>query len=229
MVSDYKTMMEIMFSIIYLIYILLIVIFMSKNLKKANKDELKTAKYIRLAFISLFIGDLGHVGARLFTFFSINSASDYGIFGIGVLLEMIGLIFLFIFYTNAWRIHFSKPNTLFFKGLMGVGIAGLIILAFPQNQWNTEPISYEWLILRNIPWLIQGLILAILIIRDAKLADDRLLIRIGILILISYFFYMPVIFFASIEPMLGILMIPGTIIYMLWQYYSYKRFFKGSK
>jgi len=202
---------------------------MSKNLKKVNKDEMITAKYIRFAFISLLIGDLGHVGARLITFFSENPTSNYGIFGIGVLLEMIGLIFLFIFYTNAWRIHFNRPNDLFFKSLIGVGIIGLIIFTFPQNQWNTEPVSYEWLIIRNIPWLIQGLALAILIIRDAKVANDPLFIRIGILILISFFFYMPVIFFASIEPMLGMLMIPGTIIYMLWQYSSYKRFFKGNE
>ena len=225
MVLDYRTLMQITFSIIYLIYISLIIIFMSNNLKNVNKDEVIQAKNIRLAFICLLIGDLGHVGIRLIT---LLSDSDYGIFGIGVLLEMIGLIFLFIFYTNAWRIHFDKPNSLFFKTLIGTGLVGLIIFAFPQNQWNSEPISYEWLIIRNIPWLLQGLILAILIIRDAKVANDRLLVRIGILILISYFFYMPVILFASIEPMLGILMIPGNIIYMLWQYFSYKRFFKGN-
>ncbi len=228
MTLDYRILMQIMFSIIYLIYISFIVIIMSKNLKKVIADEEKTAKYILLAFISLLIGDMGHLGARLFNIFSENASSTYGIFGIGVLLEMIGLIFLFIFYTNAWRIHFNKPKSLLFKSLIGIGVIGLIIFAFPQNQWNTEPISYEWLIFRNIPWLLQGVILDILIIRDGKVANDPLMIRIGILILVSYFFYMPVILFASIEPMLGLLMIPGTIIYMLWQYSSYKRFFKGS-
>jgi len=227
--SDYITIMEIIFSFTYLIYICIIVIFMSKNLKKVKKDEIKTAKYILLAFLSLMIGDLGHVGARLVTFFSENFTLAYGIFGIGVLIEMIGLIFLFIFYTNAWRIHFNKPNNLIFKSLIGVGIIGLIIFTFPQNQWNTEPISYEWLIFRNIPWLILGIVLASLIIRDARAVKDPILIRIGILILISFLFYMPVIFFGSIEPMLGMLMIPGTIIYMLWQYNSYKRFFKGNE
>jgi len=223
MVIDYRILIQITFSIIYLIYISIIVVLMSRNLKNVNEDEILNAKYIRLAFISLFIGDLGHVGIRLIT---LLSDSDYGIFGFGVLLETIGLIFLFLFYTNAWRIHFNKKNSLIFKILIGIGLVGLIILALPQNQWDSEPISYEWSILRNIPWLLQGSILAILIIRDAKVENDRLLIRIGILILISYFFYMPVILFVSFEPMLGILMIPGTMIYMLWQYASYKRFFK---
>jgi hypothetical protein len=220
------TMMQITFGILYLAYISLIVIFMSKNLKNVSDKEEKTAENIRLAFISLLIGDLGHVGARLFILLAENPSSYYGIFGVGVLLEMIGLIFLFIFYTNAWRIHFNKPNNLLYKSLIGIGLIGLIIFIFPQNQWDTEPISYEWLIIRNIPWLLQGVALSFLIIRDARITDDRLMTRIGIIIFISFFFYMPVIFFASTEPRLGMLMIPATILYMLWQYFSYKRFFK---
>ncbi|TFG29130.1 MAG: hypothetical protein EU532_03905 [Promethearchaeota archaeon] len=202
---------------------------MSIKLKELSNIERNVANNIRFAFTALLIGDLGHVGSRLVILFAENPTSYYGIFGIGVLLEMIGLIFLFMFYTNAWRLHFNKPNNLSFKALIGIGIFGLIIFAFPQNQWNIEPISYEWLIIRNIPWLIQGVILSGLIIRDARITDDPLMTRIGILIFISFFFYTPVILFASIEPSLGILMIPATFIYMVWQYTSYKRFFKGNK
>ncbi len=225
MISALMTIMQIAFSMLYLTFICIIVIYMSKNFKNIRGIEKKTAKNVFFAFISLLIGDLGHVGARLFILTVENPSSYYGFFGIGVLLEMIGLIFLFMFYTNAWRIHFNKPNNLFFKSLIGIGVVGLIIFTFPQNQWNTEPISYEWLIIRNIPWLIQGVVLSVLIIRDARITDDLLMTRIGITILISFFFYMPVIFFASMEPRLGMLMIPATILYMLWQYFSYKRFF----
>jgi hypothetical protein len=35
-----------------------------------NEKEIVTAKRICLAFIALFIGDLGHVGARLIAIFS---------------------------------------------------------------------------------------------------------------------------------------------------------------
>lgn len=229
MMLDFMIIMQIAFSMLYLTYICVVVIYMSKKLKNISGIEKKTAKNVLFAFISLLIGDLGHVGVRLFILISENHSSYYGLFGIGVLLEMIGLIFLFMFFTNAWRIHFNKPNNLFFKTLIGIGVVGLIIFTFPQNQWNTESVSYEWLIIRNIPWLLQGLILSILIIKDAKITNDSLMTRIGILIFISFFFYIPVIFFASIEPRLGMLMIPGTIIYMLWQYSSYKRFFKGNE
>jgi len=224
--ADPQVMMEITFSVIYLIYICVIVILMSKNMKNVDQKESVTAKRIRLAFIALFIGDLGHVGARLIVFFSGEGDVNYAILGIGALLEGAGLIFLFMFFTDAWRKHFNHPNNLLFKVLVGIGIVGLIIFVFPQNQWTAQSSPYEWLVLRNIPWLIQGLALSVLIYRDAKAVNDKLLVRIGIYIFLSYFFYMPVIFFGEIAPTLGMLMIIGTVIYMLWQYTSYSRFFK---
>ena len=182
--ADTQVIMEITFSVIYLIYICAIVILMSKNLKKVNQKELTTAKRIRLAFIVLFIGDLGHVGARLIVFFSGEGEMNYAILGIGSLLEAVGLIFLFMFFTDAWRVQFNHPKNLLFKVLIGIGIVGLIIFAFPQNEWTAQSSPYEWLIIRNIPWLIQGIALSILIFRDAKAVDDKQLVRIGIYIFI---------------------------------------------
>lgn len=227
--ADPQVIMEITFSVIYLIYICVIVILMSKNMKNVNQKEIVTAKRIRLAFIALFIGDLGHVGARLIVFFSGEGEMNYAILGIGSLLEAVGLIFLFMFFTDAWRVQFNHPKNLLFKVLIGIGIVGLIIFAFPQNEWTAQSFPYEWLVLRNIPWLLQGIALSVLIYRDAKAIDDKQLVRSGIYIFISYFFYMPVIFFGEIAPMLGMLMIIGTIVYMLWQYTSYSRFFKNSE
>jgi len=224
--ADPQVMKEITFSVIYLIYICAIVILMSKNMKNVNQKEIGTAKRIRLAFIALFIGDLGHVGARLIVLFSGEGEMNYAISGIGALLEAVGLIFLFMFFTDAWRVQFNHSKNLLFKVLIGIGIVGLIIFAFPQNEWTAESSPYEWLVIRNIPWLIQGVALSILIYRDAKGVDDKQLVRIGIYTFVSYFFYMPVIFFGEIAPMLGMLMILGTIVYMMWQYTSYGRFFK---
>lgn len=223
---DPQVMMEMTFSVIYLIYICVIVILMLKNLKNVNQNEILTAKRILLAFLALFIGDLGHVGARLIDFFSVEVEMNYVILGIGSLFEMVGLIFLFILFTDAWRVQFNHTNNLLFKVLIGIGIVGLIIFIFPQNQWTAQSSPYEWVVIRNIPWLIQGVALSILIYRDAKAVDDKQLVRIGIYIFISYFFYMPVVFFGELAPMLGMLMIIGTIVFMLWQYTSYSRFFK---
>jgi len=224
--ADPQVMMEMTFSVIYLVYICVIVILMLKNMKNVNQKEILTAKRILLAFLALFIGDLGHVGARLIDFLSVEVETNYVILGIGSLFEMVGLIFLFMLFTDAWRVHFNHPKNLLFKVLIGIGIIGLIIFVFPQNQWTAESSPYEWVLIRNISWLIQGVALSILIYRDAKEVEDKQLVRIGIYIFTSYFFYMPVIFFGELAPMLGMLMIIGTIVFMLWQYTSYSRFFK---
>ena len=226
MALEPQVMMETTFNVIYLIYICIIVILMSKNMSKVSQEEVATAKRIRLAFLSLFIGDLGHVGARLIALFSGDMELNYTVLGIGTLFEMVGLIFVFMFFTDAWRVHFKHQKSLLFKVLIGVGIVGLIIFIFPQNQWTAQTAPYEMQVIRNIPWVVQGILLSILIFRDAKAASDKKLIRIGIYIFVSFFFYTPVLFFGELAPMLGMLMIIGTVIYMLWQYTSYSRFFK---
>ena len=99
----------------------------------------------------------------MIAFFTGTLDTNYALLGIGSLFEMVGLIFLFMFYTEAWRVHFDHPNNILFKVLIGIGIMGLVIFTFPQNQWTTQTAAYQWLVIRNIPWLIQGVTIAILI------------------------------------------------------------------
>ena len=87
-----------------------------------NQKEIVTAKRILLAFLALLIGDLGHVGARLIDFISVEVETNYFILGIGSLFEMVGLIFLFMLFTDAWRVQFNHPKNLLFKVLIGIGI-----------------------------------------------------------------------------------------------------------
>ena len=67
---------------------------------------------------------------------------------------------------------------------------------------------FGWSITRNIPLMVQGLGVATLIWRDATRTKDRVFLAIGICILISYGFYIPVILFVQTVPLVGMLMIP---------------------
>jgi hypothetical protein len=225
MADDSQVMMEMGFNVIYLIYIICIVSIMAKKYGSLAEEKKKSAKFVLLAFASLLIGDIGHVGARLIAFFSGDIDSNYAILGLGSLFEMVGLIFLFMFWTVAWLVEYKHEKTILFYVLIAIGLIGLVIFALPQNDWMGETAPYTWLVIRNIPWLIQGLAVSILLMKGGKEHDDALIKRIGLCIFISFFFYMPVVFFGYLQPMLGMLMIPGTIIYMIWQYTSIKRFF----
>jgi hypothetical protein len=55
---------------------------------------------------------------------------------------------------------------------------------------------------------------AYLILSDAIVSKDRLFQWVGIMILISYAFYAPVILFVRAVPPIGMLMIPKTLAYV---------------
>ena len=134
-----------------------------------------------------------------------------------------------MFWLDAWRLEFSHSKNTIYYFLIITGILGLIIFIFSQNEWISNSPDQYWVIIRNIPWSIQGIGVSLLIINDSRKNDDKLMKKIGICILISYLFYLPVVFVGVQYPMLGMLMIPGTIIYMFWQFYSVKGFFPSLK
>jgi hypothetical protein len=79
-------------------------------------------------------------------------------------------------------------------------------------------------LIRNFPLVIQGLGVAFLLLRDARLSNVRPFGWIGICILISYAMYTPVILFVQQVPMLGMLMIPKTMAYVAITFIAYNAF-----
>jgi hypothetical protein len=77
-------------------------------------------------------------------------------------------------------------------------------------------------LIRNLPLMIMGLGVMVLILRDAYRANDRPFKWIGWCILASYAFYTPVILFVAEVPMLGMLMIPKTLAYIAIAVIAYR-------
>jgi hypothetical protein len=115
---------------------------------------------------------------------------------------------------KVWKERFDKRYTDFALFLLAMGIFRFVLMLWPQNQWNSLVPPQPWSIFRNIPLMIQGLGVAYLILRDAKAEDDGLFRWIGILILVSYACYIPVILWVQRLPLLGMLMIPKTLAYL---------------
>ncbi len=224
--ADPQELMEVGFMMVYLIYILIVVIIMMKRKSSLTSEKRPVALRVLFGFISLLIGDIGHVGAELYNF--VSTDQNTAISGIGRLIEAIGIIFLFMFWLDAWRLEYSHSKNIIYYFLLITGIAGLIIFIFPYNEWISNSPEQYWLIIRNIPWSIQGIGVSLLIVNDSRKNDDKLMKKIGICILTSYLFYLPVIFFGHVFPMLGMLMIVGTILFMVWEFYSVKRFFPSN-
>jgi hypothetical protein len=77
--------------------------------------------------------------------------------------------------------------------------------------------------------MVQGLGVAYLILRDARLAHDRTFEWIGAMILVSYACYLPVILFVQQVPAIGMLMIPKTMAYVAIGFLAYLDLYKVKK
>jgi hypothetical protein len=137
-----------------------------------------------------------------------------GLVGLGALATAFTMTLFYVLMLMIWQRRYGKPYGWFGLLLFAAAIFRLLIMLFPANEWNNVVPPRTWSLIRNIPLMIQGLGVAYLILRDARVAHDRPFSWIGIMILLSYAFYIPVILFVQELPLIGMLMIPKTMAYI---------------
>lgn len=225
---------EIVFNIAYLVTIGILIYAMLRRQKFLEPKDRIIGRQFILAFILLAAGDLGHVGFRALAFAQGQAIADAPpgatslLVGLGSLATSITVTFFYMIMAIIWRRRFKKPYGWFGILLILAGFARLVILAFPQNQWSLIVPPQPWSLYRNIPLMIQGLGVAFLFLRDGIAANDRLYKWIGICILLSFAFYLPVILFVQQVPLVGMLMIPKTIAYVAIAALAYYWLFRST-
>ena len=70
-----------------------------------------------------------------------------------------------------------------------------------------------WDILRNIPFTILGGLSVILYFKERN--NDKVFKYIYLLVTLSFLFYIPVVLWTNVLPMLGMLMLPKTVCYVI--------------
>ena len=84
----------------------------------------------------------------------------------------------------------------------------------PQNNWLSADAPLSWGIYRNIPFAVIGLITIVLFYTSAKQNNDTAFKWMWMTIVLSFGFYIPVVYWANTIPMIGMLMIPKTCAYV---------------
>jgi len=212
---------EIIFNLTYLVTIYWLVWQMSrKQVKLPAQLQHHTRPFI-WAFFLLALGDTGHVGFRVLAFALGDLEKtvrvfglDIGLVGAGALSTAITVTFFYMLVLVVWSRRFDKPFGWFGVLLLAAGIIRLIYMGLPGNEWNSVVPPHPYSLYRNLFLMVQGLGVAYLILRDAMAQQDRTFLWIGICILISYAFYIPVILFVQQIPAIGMLMIPKTLAYV---------------
>lgn len=89
----------------------------------------------------------------------------------------------------------------------------MVLCVLPQNKWHDRYPPVNWGIWRNIPFFILGAIVAGLFFLYRNTVKGLGLVWLAIIL--SYIFYIPVVFWANRYPKIGVLMLPKSCAY-LW-------------
>lgn len=210
---------EVIFNITYLAVIWFVVI---KMWKKRSLSKVNT--YYFLAFLLLGFGDTFHVGFRSIAHIlgDINySMGDIKLIGIGAFATGITVSITYWFFMKA--VHTEYPSQKLFNWMSVTVLIRLLILFFPQNQWFSSA-TYGWTLLRNLPLVVIGILLLVAMFKT----KDPFYKKFAWYIILSYLFYLPVILFVKFVPMVGMLMMPKTVMYLFMLFHVNKKYFSST-
>jgi hypothetical protein len=219
---------EIGFNVTYLIVIWGLVGVMIIKRQQVAAQDWPAARLVIWAFALLALGDTGHVGFRVLAY-ALGSLDtqvsvlgvQLGLVGLGALSTAITVTIFYMLMLGLWRVRFDRQFGWFEYLLLAAGVFRLGFMLLPVNHWNSVVPSQPWSTIRNLPLMLQGLGVAYLFLRDAGASGDRAFRWMGIMILVSYACYIPVILFVQQVPIVGMLMIPKTMAYVAIGFLAY--------
>ncbi len=217
--------LEIGFDLAYLITIWLLVIIMLKRKESVLAENQLVARLVRWMFILLAVGDTGHVGFRVLAYSQGALENSPLLVGMGSLATAYTVTVFYMIFVEVWRVRFDQKHNGFTLLLLAVGLIRMIMMVLPGNHWGQVMPPQPMGILRNIPLMIQGVGILILILWSAWQSRDKTFLWIGFCVFLSYLFYTPVILFVNKIPMLGMLMMPKTLAYLAIAFIAWFSFY----
>ena len=119
----------------------------------------------------------------------------------------------YAFYEHSHLASLTIGNSLETIGVWALALVRIVLCLFPQNGWLENSSDMTWGIIRNVPFVILGAVICWLYWNNKR--KNRTFRLVWLYILLSFLFYIPVAVAAGIVPMLGMLMLPKTICYVL--------------
>ncbi len=192
-----------------ILYLVLVILWGCQILKKARN---KTERLMGTSALVLGIGDAFHLVPRVLNYFI--EADFSAALGIGKLVTSITMTLFYVLVYYIWIGYYKKTEdkrlTCFVWALTALRV---IICLFPQNGWLTNEGGVLWGILRNIPFTALGCLVVALYYGTRN--ETKRFRFVWLYVTLSFLFYLPVAVGASLVPMLGMLMLPKTVCYLL--------------
>lgn len=211
-----QAIMETIFDLGYLIY----VGFLGFTILKKSQGD-KEFKLFGLMTLILVFGDAFHLIPRVVAL-DTTGLQDYVVsLGIGKLVTSITMTIFYLFMYALYKERYvvgkgaqvpcSKTLDYTVYTLAAVRI---LLCLFPQNGWTISPSPLSWGIYRNIPFTIFGALIICLYGKAVKVTSDKVYRFMALAVTLSFIFYLIVVLFAGVKPILGMMMLPKTVMYI---------------
>ncbi len=202
-------MVEVVFDILYML--IAFVLGMILLMTGVESPERTLAGIMALVLVG---GDAFHLVPRIIVIVKGEEEKYRRALGKG---KQITSITMTIFYVILWMIGleiFSPSNVeLWTYTVYLLALVRIILCLLPKNRWEDRYPPVEWGIYRNIPFFIQGMIVAGLYFVHRNSVQGIGLMWLAIIL--SFAFYLPVVLWSNKNPKVGMLMLPKTCTY-LW-------------
>lgn len=202
--------METLFDVVYLTTVITLGILMIKN---ANGNKEYTL--FGIMAVILGAGDSFHLVPRAIALCTTGLENYTVALGIGKFITSITMTVFYVLLYYVWRKRYNinkKQGTtivIYFLAAIRIGLC-----LFPQNAWTSANPPISWGIYRNMPFAILGLLIIVLFYSSAKENNDKSFRFMWFTIVLSFAFYIPVVLWSNINPLIGTLMIPKTCAYV---------------
>ncbi len=194
------------FDVIYLLFAIV------SGCVMLSKAKNQTEKLMGTAALVLGCGDAFHLVPRVLNYFS--DADLTAALGVGKLVTSVTMTVFYLLLWYVWLGYYREREKRSVTVLLWILSAARVILClFPQNGWLSNSGGVTWGVIRNVPFVLLGGAVCTLYFRKRK--EDRLFAPVWLYILLSFLFYIPVAVGAGLVPMLGMLMLPKTVCYIL--------------
>lgn len=205
-----QAVIETVFDVCYLVGVVTLGIIMIKN-GRGNKQY----RLFGLMAVVLGLGDAFHLVPRAIALCTTGLENFTFALGMGKFITSITMTVFYILLYYVWRIRYNVKGKKGYTIAVYLASAARILLCLcPQNAWTSAQSPLSWGIYRNIPFTILGLIVIYLFYKSSREHNDVLFKNMWLTIVISFGFYLPVVLFADIVPIIGMLMIPKTLAYV---------------
>lgn len=179
------------------------------------KGRTPLVKKAGLMAVLLGAGDSFHLVPRAYALWTTGLEANAAALGLGKFITSITMTVFYLILYYIWRDRYQiKDRKNLTKGMWILSAIRIGLCLLPQNQWLVyrQPLAFG--ILRNIPFAVLGIIIIVIFARESGKRKDTVFRFMPLAVGLSFGFYLPVVLFSGIAPIVGMLMIPKTLAYV---------------